>query len=71
MEPQRQPHDALMERLTQIVGLEITIDRVEAKFKLSQNRSDADRLNAAHQVSAAGHSALGQAMQPPPHLPPA
>ena len=69
--PKDMPHDALMERLTQIMGLEITIDRVEAKFKLNQNRSDADRLNAAHQVSAAGHSALGQAMQPPPPLPPA
>lgn len=60
--PKEMPHEALMEQLTHIVGLEVSIDRIEAKFKLGQNRSDEDRQAAAHQVSAAGHPALGQAM---------
>jgi transcriptional regulator len=60
--PKHMPHDALMERLQHIVGLEIAVERLEAKFKLSQNRSDADRLAAAQKVSAAGTPELGSAM---------
>ena len=60
--PKHMPHDALMERLQHIVGLEIAVERLEAKFKLSQNRSDADRLAAAQKVSAAGAPELGSAM---------
>ena len=60
--PKNMPHDALMERLQHIVGLEIAVERLEAKFKLSQNRSDADRLAAAQKVSAAGEPVLGSAM---------
>lgn len=56
--------DYLEQQLGNIVGIEIAITRMEAKFKLSQNRSAEDRANAAQQVHAAGHSALGAAMQP-------
>lgn len=56
--------DYLERQLSSIVGIEIAITRMEAKFKLSQNRSAEDRAHAAQQVSAAGHPALGTAMQP-------
>jgi transcriptional regulator len=37
------PESYLRGQLRAIVGLELTVERVEAKAKLSQNRSDADR----------------------------
>lgn len=37
------PQAYLDDQLELIVGLEITIDRLKAKWKLSQNRTDADR----------------------------
>jgi len=37
------PQDYLEEMLTKIVGLEIEITRLEGKWKMSQNRSGADR----------------------------
>lgn len=37
------PADFLAERLQEIVGIEITIQRLEGKSKMSQNRSEADR----------------------------
>ena len=58
---------AYLERqLANIVGIEVLIDRIEAKFKLSQNRTREDRTSAATQVAAAGHPTLGAAMQPSP-----
>ena len=45
--------DAFMdEKLSQIVGLEIEILEIRAKSKLSQNKSDADRLDAADRRGA-------------------
>lgn len=57
------PIDYLERQLAHIVGIEVQIDRIEAKFKLSQNRSSADRDSAAEQVSATGNNALGTAMR--------
>ncbi|GFZ96109.1 FMN-binding negative transcriptional regulator [Dyella caseinilytica] len=37
------PEDHIEKMLKAIVGLEITIDRIEGKFKLSQNHRDANR----------------------------
>jgi transcriptional regulator len=37
------PQEYLAGQLELIVGIEIAIDRIKAKYKLSQNRSDADR----------------------------
>ena len=42
------PADYLNDKLDGIVGFEILITQVLAKSKLSQNKSDADRLGAAH-----------------------
>ena len=55
--------DYLERQLSNIVGIELHIRRIEAKFKLSQNRNEQDRHGAAAQVAAAGSSALGAAMQ--------
>lgn len=58
------PPDYLDAMLAHIVGIEVHIERIEAKFKLSQNRSDADRSSAADALSAAGTPLLGDAMRP-------
>lgn len=55
--------DYLEAQLSHIVGLEITVDRIESKFKLSQNRSDTDRLNAAASAEQIGLTTLSLAMQ--------
>jgi transcriptional regulator len=49
--------------LKAIVGLQITIDRLEGKSKLSQNREARDRLAAASTLVERGDSELGQRMQ--------
>lgn len=58
------PPDYLDAMLAHIVGIEVVIERIEAKFKLSQNRSAEDRNSAAEAVSAAGTPLLGDAMRP-------
>ena len=54
--------DYISEQLTKIVGIRITVNDVEAKFKLSQNRSQEDGLGAAQGAGSAGNVALGKAM---------
>lgn len=49
--------------LKAIVGIEITIARLEGKAKLSQNREDRDRLNAAEVLANQGEIELSQAMR--------
>jgi len=41
------PADYVQPMLRAIVGIEIAVDRLVGKWKISQNRSDADRLGAA------------------------
>ncbi len=49
--------------LKAIVGLEMTVERVEAKAKLSQNRSDADRAGVVAGLRAeGGNPAVADAM---------
>jgi transcriptional regulator len=43
-----------------IVGLELPINRIEGKWKVSQNRNDADRLGVAHGLREPGMD--GEAM---------
>lgn len=45
-----------------IVGIEIAIEQVQCKYKLSQNRSEVDRQNVASQLRSAGNPALADAM---------
>ena len=49
--------------LRAIVGIEIAIERIEGKAKLSQNREDRDRLNAADELIRHGNDRLAQAMR--------
>lgn len=55
--------DYLERQLGHIVGIEVQITRIEAKFKLSQNRSTEDRRQAAHHAAGAGAIDLGAAME--------
>jgi transcriptional regulator len=43
-------------KLVDIVGFEITIDRIEAKTKLSQNRSVADQRNIIEKLASGTRS---------------
>ena len=49
--------------LKAIVGIEISITRMEGKAKLSQNREDRDRLNAAEVLASHGEVELSKAMR--------
>ena len=49
--------------LKAIVGIEISIRRVEGKAKLSQNREDRDRLNAPEVLASHGEVELSQGMR--------
>lgn len=53
---------AVAKMLRAIVGIEVPIARIEAKDKLSQNRSPDDVRGAIDGVRAAGHDALADAM---------
>jgi transcriptional regulator len=48
------PAPYVAKQLKAIVGLELTVERVEAKAKLSQNRSDADRAGVVTGLRAEG-----------------
>jgi transcriptional regulator len=51
------------DQLRAIVGVEVLIDRVEGKFKLSQNRSVADIEGVIIGLDASGQSGLADAMR--------
>ena len=48
--------------LKHIVGLEIRIDSIQGKFKLSQNKSDEDVLRVINKLEENGQYSLSQAM---------
>ena len=48
------PEDYVAKNLRPIVGVELDVERVEAKAKLSQNRSDEDRAGVAKGLRAVG-----------------
>ena len=60
------PPDYIAGQLRGIVGLEVTVERVEAKAKLSQNRSAADRDGVRAGLRAQGHNRLADEMSAPP-----
>lgn len=53
-------------QLRAIVGLELSISRIEAKFKLSQNRSEADVAGVIEGLTAAGRPDVAEAMRDAP-----
>jgi transcriptional regulator len=48
------PADYVQQMLRAIVGIEIAVDRLVGKWKLSQNRSEADRAGVAQGLAAEG-----------------
>ena len=64
------PRDYLDEMVSQIVGIEIPVDRWEGRFKVGSHRSDADRLGARDGVlrmaSGACSDEVAAAMGEPP-----
>lgn len=55
--------DFLQGMLQKIVGIEIAITAMVGKSKLSQNRTERDRLNAADVLDTKGQAELAQAMR--------
>jgi transcriptional regulator len=59
------PEDFIDKQLRAIVGIEVQIDSIEGKRKLSQNRPEADRLGAAAALASSprgGDQAVAEAM---------
>ncbi|CAG9182693.1 FMN-binding negative transcriptional regulator [Cupriavidus pampae] len=56
------PADFLDTMLKSIVGIEVEIEQLVGKFKLSQNRELRDKTGAAEGLKAQGDVAMGQAM---------
>ena len=57
------PPEYIAQMLKAVVGIQVEIQRIEGKAKLSQNREARDRLNAAETLLAKGAEALGKAMR--------
>ena len=57
------PEPYIAGQLRAIVGVEILIDRVEGKWKLSQNRSDADIAGTIEGLEATGERDVSAAMR--------
>jgi transcriptional regulator len=51
------PADYVASQIKGIIGIEVPIDRIEGKWKLSQNRPAADRAGVVAGLSGAGQSA--------------
>ena len=56
------PPDYIEQMLAAIVGIEIDITRIVGKWKLSQNREDRDRINAADELRKRGDALSAEAM---------
>jgi len=52
------PEDFIAAQLKAIVGIEIPIDRIEGKWKVSQNRSEPDRRGVVEGLRAAGDEVM-------------
>lgn len=60
------PEAYITGQLRAIVGLEIPIERIEGKWKMSQNRSEADRSGVAEGLRAEGAEAAADLVVPRP-----
>lgn len=56
------PADYIDQMLAAIVGIEVTLERLEGKFKLSQNKDERDRLGVVEGLTAAGEGGLAGVM---------
>ncbi len=57
------PPDYIDAMIKAIVGIEIEVNRVVAKSKLSQNREARDRLDAADELRGRGYPEIADAMR--------
>jgi transcriptional regulator len=58
------PRDYIDAMIKAVVGIEIVIDRLEGKWKVSQNRSEADQVRVAAGLAAeSAEPALAQLMR--------
>ncbi len=57
------PDDFIAGQVRGIVGIEIAVTRMDGKWKLSQNRSEADRSGVIEGLAAQGEADLVAAMQ--------
>lgn len=57
------PPEYIDQMLQAIVGIEVRIDRIEGKAKLSQNREARDRMNAAKVLDGKGEAGMAQAIR--------
>jgi len=48
--------------LSAIVGIEVEVTRMVGKWKLSQNKEERDRINAAEELRKRGEQAISGAM---------
>jgi transcriptional regulator len=55
------PQDFVATQMKAIVGLEIPIDRIEGKWKVSQNRDEADRKGIVEGLLSQGEPSAGMA----------
>lgn len=55
--------DYISQMLAAIVGIEVEIERLVGKFKLSQNKAERDVAGAAQALAQSGQAALADAMQ--------
>ena len=58
------PADFVQQMLRAIVGIEIAVDRLVGKWKISQNRSDADRQGVAQGLAEGGSAAMSALVWP-------
>ncbi len=56
------PADYIDQMLKLIVGIEVEITRIVGKSKLSQNKEERDRVNAAEELARRGEQAISGAM---------
>lgn len=57
------PADYIDQMLAAIVGIEVTLERLEGKFKLSQNKDERDRLGVVDGLAAVGEGRLAGVMK--------
>ena len=57
------PADYIDQMLAAIVGIEVTLQRLEGKFKLSQNKDERDRLGVVEGLAAVGEGGLAGVMR--------
>ena len=50
-------------RLAEIVGIEVTVERMVGKWKVSQNRSARDRDNVVQELQKRGEHTISEAMR--------